>query len=90
MLSARSTLASILACSATLPVSPQLTGPYHQAQSAVPTSTASPSAPDMKAMLACRYGLGQIAFRQEKWESAIFHFRSSIKVGQLGGACCLP
>ena len=31
--------------------------------------------------LLCRYGLGQIAYRQEKWESAIFHFRSSIKVG---------
>ena len=29
---------------------------------------------------ACRYGLGQIAFRKENWESAIFHFRNSAKV----------
>ena len=27
-----------------------------------------------------RYGLGQIFYRQEKWEQAVFHFRSSIKV----------
>lgn len=32
--------------------------------------------------LSCRYGVGQIYFRQEKYEMAEYHFRRSLLINQ--------
>lgn len=33
-------------------------------------------------MCVCRYGVGQIYFRQEKYEMAEYHFRRSLQINQ--------
>ena len=37
---------------------------------------------------ACRYGVGQIYFRQEKYEMAEYQFKRALQVYLLGATCC--
>ncbi len=37
----------------------------------------------LRISVACRYGMGQIYFRQEKFEEAEYHFRKALSVSPL-------
>ena len=55
---------------------------YHTTPHTTPQLTLPQSSLQYAGPLSCRYGVGQIYFRQEKYEMAEYHFRRSLLINQ--------